>query len=232
MKTTGSTARGLWGAEDLARRPCVGRALGAQRASLLGGERSIHLRNARGVNVWPEMTVRSWRGVLERRNPGQYFWEPDDYSEEAEEARRIHELRGLIMAQVAEIEDLFRNLLSCAQECGITIKSAGRTAGAMAGAVGRLVLVLDLKDRYDDTLEAIRAVISRRNALVHATVTVGFYRIGLEGPRVPVIALLNHETDGGELSEVDLEATLDSAQEALEAAVDLWEAVCRRLPAG
>src|ERR687887_1254948 len=59
--------------------------------------------------MWPELTVRGWRGVLARRQPDWGSWDDDDdLVGEAREAIRLHELRGLVMAQVAEIEDLLR----------------------------------------------------------------------------------------------------------------------------
>lgn len=65
--------------------------------------------------MWPELTVRNWRGVLARRDPEWRAWDDDDYAE-AGEARRLHELRGLIMAQIAEIEHLLKELLKKADE--------------------------------------------------------------------------------------------------------------------
>ncbi len=71
--------------------------------------------------MWPELTVRSWQGVLARRDPEWRSWDDDDY-EEASEGRRLHELRGLIMAQVAEIEDLLKQLLKKADELRFRLK--------------------------------------------------------------------------------------------------------------
>lgn len=67
--------------------------------------------------MWPALSVRSWQGVLERREPDYYELygygpDLDDDVLGAEYAQRIHELRGLVMAQVAEIEDLHGTFVS------------------------------------------------------------------------------------------------------------------------
>jgi hypothetical protein len=78
---------------------------------------------------------------------------------------------------------------------------------------------------------------------------VGFSRIGEYGPRVPIIVLLmdqhdrpsdhpqslpdveqTEDDDIGEISEFDLERDQEKAYEALEAAVDIWEAIDQELP--
>lgn len=56
-------------------------------------------------NYWPPLSVRGWSQVLAMRDPS-WGSEPDHYDDisAAEESRRMHELRGLIVGQVAEIK--------------------------------------------------------------------------------------------------------------------------------
>jgi hypothetical protein len=62
---------------------------------------------------WPPFAVRSWRGALYNRDPECYDDDTDDV-QEAIDAQPLHELRGLIIGQVAEIESL---LISLACRC-------------------------------------------------------------------------------------------------------------------
>lgn len=56
-------------------------------------------------NDWPPLSVRDWRSVLAQRDPD---WGPQEGDFDgilaARESRRIHELRGVIVGLVAEIE--------------------------------------------------------------------------------------------------------------------------------
>lgn len=62
---------------------------------------------------WPELTVRSWQAVLAKRDPEWGSQEEDrDGIDEAYESHRLHELRGIIIGQVAEIENLLYYITS------------------------------------------------------------------------------------------------------------------------
>jgi len=56
---------------------------------------------------WPELTVRSWQTVLAKRD-SEWGFETDDHDwiDEASDSRRLHEMRRVIIGQVAEIENL------------------------------------------------------------------------------------------------------------------------------
>ena len=62
---------------------------------------------------WPPLVVRRWQEILYSRNPDDWFDRDHDPIEEAVISRPLHELRGLVVGQVAEIESL---LLHVAQE--------------------------------------------------------------------------------------------------------------------
>ena len=53
---------------------------------------------------WPPLVVRRWQEVLVLRNPNDWFNEDHDPIEEALINRPLHELRGLVVGQVAELE--------------------------------------------------------------------------------------------------------------------------------
>ena len=59
---------------------------------------------------WPPLVVRRWQGVLYSRNPDDWFDWDHDPIEEAVISRRLHELRGLVVGQVAEIESLLLHI--------------------------------------------------------------------------------------------------------------------------
>jgi hypothetical protein len=191
--------------------------------------------------------------MLAHRDP-DYGSCDDDYDDfmGAIEAQRLHELRGLIMAQVAEIEDLLRFTLTQTRtqtgRSGSRSRPSGRiTAGAALKQLERLLQDLQLAERYQQQVALIRSTIRRRNQLVHARVHIGFAQAGEYAPREPVIALLlgkpgeAHEpvTSPGspesvglvepvaseEISEVALEQDLEKAYEALDAALDIEEAL-------
>jgi hypothetical protein len=198
--------------------------------------------------------VRTWQGVLARRDPDWAAWDDDDH-EEAREAQRIHELRGLVMAQVAEIEDLLRYTLVQSQRVtsgrGSRVRRLGPiTAGNALALVEALLRDLNLRERYKDHLATVRAMVRRRNQLVHARVHIGFSQLGPEAPRVSVISLLlgltdepqdlsspgsqqsmegADDEDNGEIDEVILTRDMERAYEALDAALDIWEAVLTQL---
>lgn len=212
------------------------------------------------MDRWPHLSVRSWRGALERRDPGYY--EDSGYDEgldddllEAREAIRMHELRGLIVGQVAEIEDLFVTLLSSQrQQLKDVLKtpmSKRPTAGKVLEYIEELLKHLAKRTDLEAQIQTLRRIISRRNQLVHSVVRIGF----VERPwgRDAVISYFtpvepsedsNNNSRATEdsqrlqgrqttedldeefvLMESDLERILNQSYEALEAALDIWEAV-------
>lgn len=54
--------------------------------------------------IWPPLVVRSWQGVLYERDDESFCGWDHDPKQEATISRRMHELRGLVVGQVAEIE--------------------------------------------------------------------------------------------------------------------------------
>jgi hypothetical protein len=159
------------------------------------------------------------------------------------------------MAQVAEIEDLLRYMLVQSQRVTSGRGSRGRrlgpiTAGNALALVETLLRDLNLRERYKDHLTTVRAMVRRRNQLVHARVHIGFSQLGPEAPRVSVISLLlgltdepqdlsspgsqqsmegADDKDNGEIDEVILTRDMERAYEALDAALDIWEAVLTQL---
>jgi hypothetical protein len=178
--------------------------------------------------MWPELTVRSWQGVLARRDPDWSGWADDDYAE-ATDARRLHELRGLVMAQVAEIEDLLKELLKKADELQPMVKVDKNRRLPTGVTLNRLEALLKSWNLLGDLggqIGTVRRAIKRRNALVHARVHIGFSLQGEYGPREPVIALLfSNDPDEGAsgINEFELERELGLAHAALDAAVDIWQ---------
>lgn len=186
--------------------------------------------------MWPAGTVRRWEDVLYRRHPpaaeDDYM---DDYDpvEAAAAARSVHERRGLVMAQVAEIEHLLLHILRQAElRGGVGIKEGkGRvTAGQARGFVHQVLEQMGVADRCSGALSAIRVAIDRRNELVHARVGVGFTM--WRGFPEPVITLLVPHTNGlpDPIDGYDLDADLENAYVALEAAIDIWELMDDMLP--
>jgi hypothetical protein len=149
---------------------------------------------------WPPLVVRRWQGILYLRNTDDWFDWDHDPVEEAVISSRLHELRGLVVGQVAEIESL---LLHIAQEmrdrysAALPARQKRKGAGGALQDVTRLLATLGLGDGLRAELEMIDRVIGRRNRLVHGVIHIGFSRLGPEAPLEPVIYLL-FENDGNE----------------------------------
>lgn len=213
--------------------------------------------------MWPDLSVRTWRGVLSSREPHEWDDGEHNYAVEAEFARHLHELRGLMMAQVAEIEDLLRTVLREAderlpgwdgkeprkkkprkgeEEDDEKVKERKITTGGALRLIKILLEKLEPNHRLGTSVEKVDAVIKRRNRLVHSRVHVGTSRLGPGALDEPVIALLiDHdatrqapETENdsldGDIGEQELTLEIFNAYEALEAAVDIWQAVDGKLP--
>ena len=171
---------------------------------------------ARRNSGWPELGVRRWGDVLEMRTSSSYDYAYDGDSYAAsDESRRIHELRGLVMSQVAEIEDLLYELantylpalkkMTPKQSLGLKKAPAGELLVAV-----ELCSLLNLEVTNSERLDILADTIQRRNALVHATVQIGFSWTGSGDRREPVIALLSSRIEAvgqSDIGEYELEPT-------------------------
>lgn len=152
-----------------------------------------------GYNDWPPLSVRRWSGVLAMRH---HEWgsapEDRDYLVEAEESRRMHELRGLIVGQVAEIESLLIHVVNQIFERTAAVPQPVRmkryTAGQILAVVENQLRVLGLEGEFGASIRRIRQTINDRNAIVHAIISIGFS--DMLGPRVSVISILWDNNDG------------------------------------
>jgi hypothetical protein len=164
---------------------------------------------------WPPLVVRRWQGVLYSRNPDDWFGWDHDPIEEAVISRQLHELRGLVVGQVAEVESL---LLHIAQETRerypgtLPSRQKRKGAGGALQDVRKLLATLALGDELSAELEKIGRVIDQRNRLVHGVIHIGFSRLGPQAPLEPVIYLL-FENDGSEAPQaVDQHGITNSAE--------------------
>jgi hypothetical protein len=164
---------------------------------------------------WPPLVVRRWQGVLYSRDPNDWFDWDHDPIEEALISRRLHELRGLVVGQVAEIESL---LLHISQEVRDRYlgtppsRQKRKGAGGALQDVRKLLAALALGDELSAALEKIGRIIDRRNRLVHGVIHIGFGRLGPQAPLEPVIYLL-FENDGHEAPlRVDDQGVANSAE--------------------
>lgn len=183
---------------------------------------------------WPELGIRRWGDVLVRRHPEVDYIDEDDSYAESRESHRIHELRGLIMAQVAEIEDLLywlvNNYLPLFKPLTPRqIESLKKVpAGALLKHAGEVLAILELEAEFVRQVAEVEKAIRRRNVLVHATVHVGFSYSSFRDQHEAVIVLLTSKVSGvgtEEIGELELEQDIRQAYIALDAAVDIWEAV-------
>jgi hypothetical protein len=201
---------------------------------------------------WPPLAVRSWPGALDSRMPPDEYYDRDhDYVQEAAESRPLHELRGLVVGQVAEIEGLLLYIASTirSQWAGpLPSRKKWRSAGGALHDLRRLLSSLALQDELAVELETIWKTIQRRNRLVHGRIHIGFSRVGEHAPLESVIYLLlendeaedtpqNRDSDTGEEQDEDIECGehelqkyLGQAHQALEAALDIWVKVSELLP--
>lgn len=149
---------------------------------------------------WPPLVVRRWQEVLYSRDPGDWFHWDHDPVQEALISRRLHEMHGIVVGQVAEIESL---LLYIAREARdrypgtLPGRHKRKGAGGALQDVRRLLAALAIGDELAEELEKIGRVIGRRNRLVHGVIHIGFSRLGDHAPLEPVICLL-FENDGDE----------------------------------
>lgn len=148
---------------------------------------------------WPPLAVRTWQGALNSRDP-EYREFDYEHEVEAIESRRLHELRGLVVGQVAELESLLLHITSeiRARYSGpLPVRSKRRGAGGALSDLRSLLKTMLLGDELAEELETIGLVIRRRNWLVHGRIHVGLSQLGPHAPLEPVISLLfeNDEDD-------------------------------------
>lgn len=156
--------------------------------------------------MWPELTVRPWRGVQDLRQAEVEHYYSDDLYDRVEagrESRRIHELRGVFMAQVAEIEHLLQTLINLVAEHRAEWLPVPKSKLKKIPAKKALDLVRDIAAAAGQATEMSIAcsqvtwLLARRNQLVHAVVTVGYNSLGPYAPREPVIVLLDEIQQNG-----------------------------------
>ena len=164
--------------------------------------------------TWPVESVWSWRGVLHERRPDKADFEDDadDHLREAEDSRRMHMLRGMFMAQAAEVEDL---LVTLAEQLPEMRAYRRRSANW---------LLRELEEQYFEESLArhfryVTWLFKRRNQLVHATITIGYSYVQFTDQRDSVIQTL-HPIRGGEVP-WDWAPALDD-QIAPDAFADPW----------
>jgi hypothetical protein len=148
---------------------------------------------------WPPLAVRTWQGALNSRDP-EYREFDYEHEVEAVESRRLHELRGLVVGQVAELESLLLHISSeiRAHYGGpLPVRPKRRGAGGALSDLRNLLKTIFLGDALAEELETIGLVIRRRNWLVHGRIHVGLSQLGPHAPLEPVISLLfeNDEDD-------------------------------------
>jgi hypothetical protein len=163
---------------------------------------------------WPPLVVRRWQEVVILRNPDDWFNEDHDPIGEALISRPLHELRGLVVGQVAELESL---LLHIAQEIRdryvgtLSGRQKRKGAGGALQDVRNLLTALTLEHEVSAELEKIGRMIDRRNRLVHGVIHIGFSRLGTDAPLEHVITLL-FENDSREAMPVDDHSIANSAE--------------------
>lgn len=166
---------------------------------------------------WPGESVRSWRGVLEERRPDRedfkYDTDADDHLLEAAETRRLHMLRGMFMAQTAEVEDLLATLCDGV----LSIKEARKTP---AGGLLRKLRKIAKGDQLSDQFRHVDWLLKRRNELVHATLAVG-YVDGWAGERESVLTVLR-PIRGGDVPWESAPFIDEQPQDRFAVALDPW----------
>lgn len=147
---------------------------------------------------WPPQVVRSWQGALYDRSPRDGIDWDHDPVQEAIISRRLHELRGLVVGQVAEIESLLLHITSEIRDRHtgrLPARQKRKGAGGALSDLRMLLRVLTLDGELAGQLEKIGRIIDRRNRLMHGRIHIGFSRLGPQAPLEPVIYLL-FENDG------------------------------------
>ena len=150
---------------------------------------------------WPPLVVRSWRGVLSERDREYHDWDHDPI-QEAVISQRMHELRGLVVGQVAEIESALLDVASKIRHRHpgpLPNRQKRVGAGGALYDVRTLLPMLSVGSELTGELALIDQVIRRRNKLMHARINVGFSQLGPHSGLEPVIYLLQ-ENDATEVN--------------------------------
>jgi len=151
--------------------------------------------------MWPDLSVRSWRGALFERTQQEPYCEDDasDHLLEAGDTRRIHELRGLFLAQVSEVEDLMVHIVKYASEKRPDLFGEPPKKNLLSkalAAVKGIAETLGLGIMAEERFPMLFWMIARRNQLVHARVVVGYSQLGPNAPREAVIVFLQEIQPG------------------------------------
>lgn len=112
----------------------------------------------------------------------------------------MHELRGLVVGQVAEIESALLDIASEIRDRHpgpLPNRQKPKGAGGALNDVRKLLSTLSVDGGLARELALIDQVIRRRNKLMHARIHVGFGRLGPHSGLEPVIYLLQ-ENDAAE----------------------------------
>ena len=147
---------------------------------------------------WPPLAVRTWQGAMNSRDPE---YREFDYENEVEaaESKHLHELRGLVIGQVAELESLLLYMSSEIRDRysgSLPVRPRRRGAGGALSDLRNLFKVMLFGEEFAEELEIIRQVIQRRNWLVHGRIIVHLSQLGPEAPLEPVLYLLVENDEG------------------------------------
>jgi hypothetical protein len=178
-------------------------------------------------------------------------WDHDPIAE-ADISRRLHEMRGLVIGQIAEIESLLLHIseqVRCRYQGSLPSRPRRMGAGGSLRDVKKLLAVLALGEEFAAEIEQIHKVIALRNRLVHGVIRIGFDRLGDQASLEPVIymftendddrpakTIIDHFEDDDEweyaveIDKRDLENHLNKAYSALEAGLSILVRVEGALP--
>lgn len=211
--------------------------------------------------MWPDLSVRSWHGALAERTPQEPYYEDDasDHLLEAGDTRRIHELRGLFLAQVSEVEDLMIHIIKYVSENRPDLVGGSPKKIILSkalAAVKGIAETLGLGTLAEEKFPMLYWMIARRNPLVHARVVVGYSQLGPDAPREAVIVFLQEiqpssneipwgdapkiegyrnpgefgwSGDDGQIDEYCLTVDLQRLYVCLDAAIEIYVAIQRQL---
>jgi hypothetical protein len=195
---------------------------------------------------WPAMTVHDWNTAWAKRDPEWGAEEGDrDGIDTASETKRLHELRGVIIGQVAEIESLLLHMTSKIErklpEISVSRGYRNRGTGAVLQALEEQLRQLGIAAELHNQFVAVRNCIRERNNIVHATVRIHYswdpfsggraavLEIWLDNKGIDKVPVENEDGEGDssyfERSTIDLERQLAGAYDALERCIDIWERV-------
>jgi hypothetical protein len=161
--------------------------------------------------------VASWYTVWERLYPNLREFH-DDY-----EAIEMQRLRGLVIAQATEVEDILRTLIK-------HLDPDGNTPRQMRPALEKLEKLLRKmwRNRWERQMAIASKAILARNRAAHSAIVIGSTRVehadGSPGHHEAVISFMGNE----EYDEADLRRDLALQQDATEAIVHIFQAILER----